>query len=324
MNPARALPTYAELIADATARLAAAGIDTARLDAEVLLGFALEVSRSAVYARLPELAAPEIAMRLSGLVDRRTRREPIAYITGVQEFWSLPFAVTPTVLIPRPETELLVEIVRAVAHGWRAALPRGRSAAQQRSSALHEGLSAPPVRYGRAEARPSSGAGMSICDVGTGSGCIAIALACELPEAQIVAVDVSTDALAVAQRNAAMHGVDGRITFVQSDVFDGLRPALLDVIVSNPPYLSPGERECPEIAFEPQTALEAGPDGLAVIRRIVAAAPGRLRPGGWLVMEIGAHQAEAVRAVAEQHGLVSVAIEQDLAGLPRALVAQVA
>jgi len=180
------------------------------------------------------------------------------------------------------------------------------------------------VRYGRAEARPSSGAGMSICDVGTGSGCIAIALACELPEAQIVAVDVSTDALAVAQRNAAMHGVDGRITFVQSDVFDGLRPALLDVIVSNPPYLSPGERECAEIAFEPQSALEAGPDGLAVIRRIVAAAPGRLRPGGWLVMEIGAHQAEAVRAVAEQHGLVSVAIEQDLAGLPRALVAQVA
>ena len=187
--------------------------------------------------------------------------------------------------------------------------------------------SAAPQRYGRAEARPSSadreGAGISICDIGTGSGCIAVALARELPDAHILACDISTDALAVARRNAATHGVSERITFVQSDVFDALGTARFDVVVSNPPYLRPGDRLCPEIGFEPQAALEAGPDGLGVIRRIIAEAPRRLSPGGWLVTEIGADQADAIRAIAIEHGLANVAIEHDLAGLPRVLVAQV-
>jgi release factor glutamine methyltransferase len=327
MHPARALPTHGELVGEAAARLAAAGIDTARLDAEVLLAFALGLSRSAVYARLSELAPAAVAMRLTELVDRRVRREPIAYITGVQEFWSLPFAVTPAVLIPRPETEQLVETVCELAQRWRAALLRGRSAPEVRSDVDDTRFSAAPQRYGHAEARPSSAdrevAGISICDIGTGSGCVAVALARELPGARVVAVDISPDALAIARRNAATHGVRERISFVESDVFDALGTTRFDVVVSNPPYLRPGDRLCPEIGFEPPTALEAELHGLGIIRRLIAEAPHRLSPGGWLVMEIGADQADAVRAIATEHGLANVAIEHDLAGLPRVLVAQV-
>ena len=295
MRPALAMPTHAELLAAGAAQLHAAGVDTPRLDAEVLLARASGVDRSGLYARLHTAAADETGSRFASLLDRRARREPIAYITGVQEFWSLPFAVTPVVHIPRPETELVIEA--AVRHTREPRPPEGPG--------------------GRADAPPR------LCDVGTGSGCIAVALARELRDARVVAVDVSGAALELAARNAAMHRVADRIAFVVSDLFDGLAPDLrFDVIASNPPYVGCGEPTSPEIAFEPAAAVAAGGDGLAVIRRLIVEAPRRLRAGGWLVMEFGCEQEVAVRRLAEAAGLADIGVIADLAGLPRVLVAR--
>jgi len=278
--------TAAALLRAASERLAAAGIDTARLDAEVLLGHVLGRTRAGLYARLNETVSDEAAPRFAALLDRRARREPVAYLTGEQEFWSLPFIVSPDVLIPRPETELIV----SSAIPWRAALPRGQ---------------APRV-----------------LDVGTGSGCIAVALAREIADAQGTAVDVSAAALAVARRNAERHGVAERIEFRASDVYAGLpADATFDLIVSNPPYLAPGDQHSPELVFEPRAALDAGADGLDVIRRLLAGAPARLRPDGLLLVEIGAGQADAVLALASAARLTA-RVEPDLAGIPRLLVAR--
>lgn len=290
--------TAAALLRAARERLAAAGIDTARLDAEVLLGFALGVTRAGLYARLNDELDGAAAARFDALLGRRLQREPVAYLTGEQEFWSLPFFVSPAVLIPRPETELIV---------WSAARER-RSAGRRVSGAraVPGGADAPH----------------SILDVGTGSGCIAIALARELPDARITAADVSPAALAMARRNAERHGVAGRIAFVESDVYDALpRDATFDLIASNPPYLAPGDQRSPELAFEPQSALHAGADGLDVIRRLIAGASARLRPAGLLLVEIGAGQAGAVLALAHAAGLTG-RVEPDLAGIPRLLVAR--
>jgi release factor glutamine methyltransferase len=290
--------TVDELLAGAELRLAAAGIDTARLDAEVLLAWAISADRTALYARLHEPVPPMAATRFAGALERRCRREPIAYITGTQEFWSLPFAVSPAVLIPRPETELLVEIACRLLRP--AAAPRARTTPVSRLPS--------PVR---------------ICDVGTGSGCIAVAIARELAGARVTALDVSPDALALARVNAAAHAVDERITWVESDLFAALPAAAsFDVLVSNPPYLAPDDAVSPELAFEPTAALAAGADGFDVIRRLICAAPSRLRPGGWLVMEIGVGQVDAVLLLAENAGLERIVIEPDLAGIPRALVAR--
>jgi len=272
----------AALLAAAAPRLAVAGIDSARLDAELLLAHALGLDRTRLYARLRDAVADDAAARFAALLMRRARREPVAYLTGEQEFWSLPFEVGPAVLIPRPETELLVELA-------------GR-------------LAPPPV---------------AILDVGTGSGCIAVALARELEAARITATDLSPDALAVARRNAARHGVAARLSFVAGDVYAGLPAAArFDLIASNPPYLAPGDAVSPELAFEPGAALWAGADGLDVIRRLLAGAPPRLRPGGHLLVEIGAAQAEPVRALAQASGLAEARVVADLAGLPRVLVAR--
>jgi release factor glutamine methyltransferase len=233
------------------------------------------------------------ADRFAALVERRLRREPVAYLIGEQEFWSLSFAVTPDVLIPRPETELIVSTSLAL---WRAALLRGQAPQKRR----------PPT----------------LLDIGTGSGCIAVALARELPDVTATAIDVSPAALVVTRANAERHGVADRITFVAGDLYDALpAAATFDLIVSNPPYLAPGDPASPELAFEPQSALLAGDDGLAVIRRLIAGAPPRLRAGGVLLVEIGQGQADAVVALAAAAGLTA-RVEPDLAGIPRLLVAQ--
>jgi release factor glutamine methyltransferase len=286
------VPIYAQLLHSSERRLRGVGIDTARLDAEMLLALAAGLGRTGLYGQLHISASSDVETHFAALLDRRARREPIAYITGVQEFWSLSFAVTPAVLVPRPETELLVELAR-----------RSVGPDQVGSGAESDG------RW--------------ICDVGTGSGCIAVALAQELPDARVVAVDVSTAALAVAARNAAEHGVADRVYCVESDLFDGLDPATrFDVIVSNPPYLRPEDFLSPELAFEPRAALAGGPDGLDVIRYLVAAAPARLRAGGRLIMEFGCGQDAAVSTLARAAGLTDVQIAPDLAGIPRALVAR--
>ena len=284
--------TAAALLGAASDRLTAAGIETARLDAEVLLAHALGIGRAGLYARLRDAVAAAAADRFAALLERRLRREPIAYLTGEQEFWSLSFAVTPEVLVPRPETELLVQ---AGVDMLRSPHPQGEEI---------------PTR--------------AILDLGTGSGCIAIALARELPDVRVTAVDRSPAALAVALRNAERHGVADRVCFLAGDLYDPLpADAVFDLIVSNPPYLAPGDEASPELAFEPHVALFAGADGLEVIRRLIAAAPARLRAGGALLVEIGQGQADAVLAlVAATDGLTAARIESDLAGIPRLLIAE--
>jgi release factor glutamine methyltransferase len=303
MHAARATSTNAELLQAATARLRAVGIDTAQLDAEVLLALALHTDRAGLYARLRNVPSADAAARFTPLVERRARREPVAYITGVQEFWSLPFAVNPSVLIPRPETERLVEIACRL---WRQGSVSPRRADSPAG-----------------DAGPNASRGSSVCDVGTGSGCIAVALASELGGATITAVDSSVAALAVAAGNAAAHGVAHRIAFVRGDLFDALDPeTCFDLIVCNPPYLAADDVMTPEVAFEPGAALTAGRDGLAVIRRLIASAPDRLRRSGWLVMELGLGQDVAVRELARAAGLVEIEVEPDLAGIARVLVAR--
>jgi release factor glutamine methyltransferase len=281
--------TTAEWVREGALRLQTAGLsaDEAARDASLLARWALRQPHAAYLAGLRDEAPSDAGPEFDRLIQRRVRREPIAYIIGVREFWGLEFETSPAALIPRPETELIVE----------AAL-----------SALGDA--------GRARA-------MSIADVGAGTGCLAVALAVELPRAAIDAVDISEDALGLARRNAARHGVADRIAFHRADLFGAL-DGPFDLVVSNPPYVRAGD---PEVAidvarYEPPEALYAGPDGLDVIRRLCTASPGRLRQGGWLIFEIGAGQAEAATALAASAGLEVHPARVDLQGIPRSIVCQ--
>lgn len=240
---------------EATARLSAVGIEEARLDAELLLAHSLGLTRSVLLAHPERPLSRADLEALSALLHRRTAREPLPYLTGQREFFGLNFAVDPRVLIPRPETELLVE--------------RALALASDRTS-------------------PSP---LLLADIGTGSGCIAVALAAHLPRATIYASDVSADALAVAQGNAARHGVASRIRFYQGDLLSAL-PEPVQIIVANLPYIS--EREWPtlppEVRWEPRVALDGGPDGLDLVRRLLAQAPSYLAADGALLLEIGTGQ----------------------------------
>ena len=280
--------TLVERVTEASRRLAEAGIDArdAAFDAEVLARHALGWDRAAYLARWREPAPAGFEDRFEALVARRRRREPVARITGRREFWGLDLEITPAVLVPRPESELLVE------------------------TAL--------VRLGDRTTR------WELADIGTGSGCLAIALARELPRARVTATDVCPDALAVARRNAARHGVADRIAFHRADLLDGL-PGPCDLILSNPPYVPDAIVGTlpPEVSHhDPALALRGGPDGLDTVRRLVAAAAERLRPGGGLVMEVGAGQSGDAAAIAQRAGLQVVDIRPDLQGIPRAVVMQ--
>ncbi len=267
--------------------LSAAGCDTPRLDAEVLLAHRLGQDRAWLYAHPEYVLAPDRLGDYQALIARRAEREPVAYLTGHKEFFGLDFVVTPGVLIPRPETERLVE------------------------NALHI-----------LEAGASPGA-IAIADVGTGSGAIAVALAVHVRAAHVFAADVSAAAIAVARHNAGRHGVAGRVDCLQGDLLAPLRGAF-HLIVANLPYLSQADLAAapPEVAhWEPRLALEGGPDGLAAIRRLLAAAATRLRAGGALLAEIGAGQGADVSALADQHfPRAMVEIDQDYAGRDRVLV----
>jgi len=220
------------------------------------------------------------------LLRRRLEREPIAYLTGRREFWSLEFGVLPDVLIPRPETERLVEIALALARE----LPQ-----------IHS---------------------LPVLDIGTGSGAIAVSLAKELPSAVIWATDVSPAALEIARRNATCNGVAERVRFFQGDLFKAIGESAgrFALIVSNPPYLTVDEFEALEPAvkqFEPAAALVSGDDGLGATRRLLAGAKPLLEPGGMLVLEIDERRADRVRALASEHGWRRIGIHQDLFGRPR-------
>ncbi len=268
-------------------RLVAAGIDErdVALDAEVLARHALGWDRARYLAHVRDPVPPTFDERFDPLVERRCHREPVAQITGWREFWGLDIAVTSDVLIPRPESELLVETAMALL------LDRA--------------------------------APWDIADVGTGSGCLAVALAREFRRARVTATDISSAALAVARRNATRHGVADRVSFHDTRGLEGL-PGPYDLIVSNPPYVPEPEmaRLAPEVArYEPTSALCGGPDGLDSARELVRSAVARLRPGAWLVMELGVGQDAAVtKVVADQPALSLVEIRTDLQGIPRAAV----
>ncbi|NLD73918.1 MAG: peptide chain release factor N(5)-glutamine methyltransferase [Chloroflexi bacterium] len=272
----------------AARNLALADVASPRLDAELLLGHALGASRTDLQLRWTECLTPEAAHALTALIRRRAAREPLAYITGRRPFYDLDLYVAPGVLVPRPETEGLVEEVLAWAQKWRAA---GRR----------------PLR---------------IADVGTGSGAIAVTLARHLPEATVAATDLSPAALAVAAENVARHGLGDRMRLVRADLLAGVGGPL-DVIAANPPYV-PSARLAdlqPEIReHEPREALDGGADGLDVIRRLLPQAAERLAAPGLLVVEIDETHGEAVRRLARQaFPHADIAIRQDLAGLDRLL-----
>jgi release factor glutamine methyltransferase len=275
-----------EAIHRAVRRLADAGIPEARAEARRLFALAADIPAEGLIAIANEPLAAEAGARFETFVARRVQHEPFAYIAGVREFWSLSFQVTPATLVPRPDTETVVEA--ALAH-----------------------LS------GRGNGKPG------ILDLGTGSGCILIALLSELPGAVGIGVDASEDALAVAECNARAHGLAGRATFRLGDWTAGL-VGPFDLIVSNPPYIP--ESDIPSLdadvaRFEPRMALAGGSDGLDAYRAIAAAALQLLAPGAALALEVGFGQAEAVAELLRGSGLDIAGTHADLAGIPRCVVA---
>jgi release factor glutamine methyltransferase len=283
--------TIAEAIRAAADILARAGIPNARLDAELLLSHALNKNRAWLITHSSDLLDEEQSRRFQASVSRRAKREPVQYILGTQEFWGLEFAVTPDVLIPRPETELVVE------------------------SALHA-----------AAGNPSP----LILDLCTGSGCIAVSLAKEVPAARVFAADMSARALAVARENARRHGVSDRIRFLEGDLFGPFREldirAQADIITANPPYVRSGDLAALQAEvrdYEPALALIAGPQGTEIHQRILGAAPDFLRKSGTLIMELGQGQAEELRKIVGETGQYhSPEILKDLAGIERVIVAR--
>jgi release factor glutamine methyltransferase len=259
--------TVGRLLDWTTQFLGQKGSESPRLDAEVLLSHALGWKRIDLYARHGEAAPDEGRAKFKELVQRRVKGCPVAYLVGRKEFFSLEFEVGPAVLIPRPDTECVVDECLRLAREMTA--PR-------------------------------------VLDVGTGSGCLAVTVAKHHKTAQVTAVDVSPEALAVARRNAEKHGVGERVRFLEGDLFAPLGgDELFDFVLSNPPYiphgdiagLEPGVRD-----YEPHTALDGGADGYAVFERLVAGAPAHLKPGGWLIVEIGSPQEKRTREFIEGHG----------------------
>jgi release factor glutamine methyltransferase len=282
-----------EALHEAAARLRAARIIDARPDARALLSHTLARDHAYLVAHSEEEIEPAALALYRACIARRAAGEPLQYITGRQEFYGLDFEVSPAVLIPRPETELLVEVALEL---------------------LRDAPSAPPPL---------------LCDVGTGSGCIPVTLLHERRDARAFALDISTDALAVAARNAARHAVAARLTLRVSDCFAALDPSAqpFTLITSNPPYIP--ARDIPQLQrevreHEPRIALtpegDEGGDGLSIIRRLITDAPRFLVPGGHLLLEIGYGQHEAVARLVEPHVWTMLDTRRDLQGIPRTVV----
>lgn len=280
--------TIAGVLHQAVSVLGEAGSPTPRLDAEVLLAACLQIDRLYFFTHADQEVTAEVAEVYFGWIQRRIKGEPVSYIVGVKEFWSLPFRVTPDVLIPRPETEVLVEEVLALmpqqlATGWR------------------------------------------VLEIGTGSGAIAVALAAERKDVQVTATDVSGAALTVARDNAERNGVKERITFLQGDLFVPVT-GQFDLIVSNPPYIArrdfdrlpPGIRD-----YEPAGALLAGLEGTEVHWDLIDGSASFLSSGGWLLMEMGNGQGEMIRQLFKGHGgYEEVGTRCDYGGMERVIKAR--
>jgi release factor glutamine methyltransferase len=263
------------------------GADSPRLDAEVLLAHVRGCKRIELYTAFEEPASDELRQQFRELVKQRAAGKPVAYLVGQREFFSLPFEVTPDVLIPRPETELLV--VRALDLAKQAPLTERQD-------------------------------GIQIADIGAGSGILPVTLAKRLPSSRVTAIDVSPAALAVAKRNAEKHGVTDRIEWFESDLFASVpEDRKFDIIVSNPPYIPEHDPHLKQgdLRFEPISALASGPDGLDAIRRILLEAPNHLKHDGWFLLEHGYDQSNDVRMLLNQAGFDEVRSIRDLGGIER-------
>jgi release factor glutamine methyltransferase len=279
----------------AITRLTVSQVPSPRMNAELLLMFTLGCDRAFLHAHSERELTADEQRRYDRALAERSRGVPAQYITGHQEFWVMDLIVSPAVLIPRPETEHVIESVLELAPAERAG-----------------GQVCPPHTIL-----------LRIADVGTGSGCIALALAKELPQAEIHAVDISPAALEIARANAARHQLDSRIQFHQADLLAGFETNSFDFVVSNPPYV--GESEADQVQlevrkFEPRTAVFAGPTGLEVIARLIPQAHSALKPGGWLVMEISGTIADETKHLLRAWNEVRIA--PDLQGIPRVVRAR--
>ena len=279
-------------LAHAAAALSQAGIDTPRLDAQLLLVWTLKCRREDLVREPERLLTGREQLIYEKAVSLRTQRRPLPYITGEAWFYGRPFKINRAVLIPRPETEMLVEAAREFC--------RGESA---------------PV----------------LADIGTGSGCLAVTVALEIPEAQVWATDLSGDALKLARKNIVRYALEERVTQLRGDLLVPLPPELrCAVIVSNPPYIPEAEISDlqPEVRdYEPRLALSGdgeatGLDGTALHRRLLLEAPPYLKPRGWLLLEVGMGQAQTVAEAAQEVGYAEVAIREDLAGIGRVVISQ--
>ena len=278
-----------ETLHSAVERLAKTRVPSPRMNAELLLMFTLDCDRAYLYAHPERELTQEESGRYGDALARRAEGIPAQYIIGHQEFWGMDFIVSPAVLIPRPETEHVIETVLAAC-------------------------------VGRA---PSPATLLRFVDVGTGSGCIALALAKELPQAEIHATEISSEALDIARVNAARHQLEGRIQFQQRDLLQGLTGDSFDVVVSNPPYVGESEEDQVQLEvrkFEPRQAVFAGHTGLEVIERLIPQAHEALKPGGWLVMEISGTIVSGVKDLLRNWA--DVRITNDLQGIPRVAAAR--
>lgn len=277
-----------DILNESAKTLEAAGIPSARLDAEILLSYCLGCDRLE-FLKNPEIQPDQTQLTaFKKLINRRLRWEPVAYIVGRKNFWTLSLEVNKDVLIPRPDTEVIVEEILNIA----------KKTVSNR---------------------------IKILDIGTGSGAIAIALACEIPHASVMATDISLTALDVARRNACSLGIQNQIDFRQGDLFEPVK-GIFDIIASNPPYIGAQEyEELPEgvRAFEPREALLAGKSGLEFYEKLIYQTESYLEKNGWLLLEIGARQEKDVRRIMETSGLYNnIEIRRDYAGLPRVIKAR--
>lgn len=272
-----------DLLALSTAYLEERGCDNPRLDAEVLMGHVLKVDRLHLYLNLDRPLETEEVDKYRCLIGLRGRRNPVAYLTGTKEFYSNEYKVTEDVLVPRPETELLVD--QAVARIKTLDLPQ-------------------------------------VLDLGTGSGIIGVSIALLVPQSQVLAVDISQPALDIARENADRLGVTDQLSFLQSDMFEKIPERKFHLICSNPPYIPSLDLEMveKEVQLEPQIALDGGPDGLDFYRTLTSEAPQYLHKGGFLILEIGYDQGKAIADLATVHGFSNCQILQDYAGNDRVVI----
>lgn len=279
-----------DALASAVVRLAAAAVGSPRMNAELLLRFILNCDRAYLFAHPERELTEDEQRRYAEAINQRASGVPTQYITGHQEFWGMDFIVSPAVLIPRPETEHVIETLLELA-------PKD----QLWPSALR------------------------IVDVGTGSGCIALATAKELPQAEVHATEISPAALEIARANAARHQLESRIHFHQRDLLTGFPAATFDFVVSNPPYVGTSEEDQVQLVvrkFEPRSAVFAGPTGLEVIERLIPQTQSTLKPGGWLIMEVSGTIADGVARLLRVWK--DLRVIKDLQGIPRVVRARYA